>query len=78
MIKDIIKTMRLGLGLSQRGFARAIGTVQSVVSDYECGDKQPSYSALVALNELSIRHNLNINFLEKCDEVKSVEEEVRE
>jgi transcriptional regulator with XRE-family HTH domain len=77
MVKDLIKKLREDTGLSQRKFAKEIKLSQSMISDYECGDKLPSYNALVILNDYAIKRGLIINFLENYDEqVKSVEEKV--
>jgi repressor LexA len=51
-----IRTARLGLGLTQKQFARSLGIVQGFLSGIETGRKSPSDTLLIALT-----HTYGIN-----------------
>lgn len=45
-MKDRIRTIRTGLGLTQKEFAARIGTSQNVLANYETGRRNPSSSVI--------------------------------
>ena len=45
-MKDRIRTIRTGLGLTQKEFAARIGTSQNVLANYETGRRNPSASVI--------------------------------
>lgn len=45
-MKDRIRTIRTGLGLTQKEFAAKIGTSQNVLANYETGRRNPSASVI--------------------------------
>lgn len=45
-LKDRIRTIRTGLGLTQKEFAARIGTSQNVLANYETGRRNPSSSVI--------------------------------
>lgn len=45
-MKDRIRTIRTGLGLTQKEFAARIGTSQNVLANYETGRRTPSSSVI--------------------------------
>ena len=48
---ELIKSLRRRRGLTQAELARRAGTSQPVVSAYECGHRDPTYSTLRRLVE---------------------------
>ncbi len=46
ILKDRIRTIRTGLGLTQKEFAARIGTSQNVLANYETGRRNPSSSVI--------------------------------
>ena len=51
MTPESLKHRRLGLGLTQQGFARQVGVAQSTVSKFEAGTRKPAYDALERITD---------------------------
>ena len=49
---DNLKQARLAKGLSQRDFARKMGTTQQRVSEWECNKVEPTLYNLVAMLQI--------------------------
>lgn len=58
--KDIIKTIRMQLKMTQTDFAESVGMSRSVIANYEGGTVEPGYKFLY---QLILKHNVNPNYL---------------
>lgn len=59
---DNIKNLRKKLCVSQSQLAREIGITPSMISCYERGTREPSYSTVKKLIELAKKNKINLNF----------------
>ena len=64
-IGEKIKSKRQAVGLSRAEFAKRIGCSYSVVTQWEKGQRKPSYCHRVAINEI-----LDIGLMEFIKEVE--------
>ena len=62
---DNLKAERINAGLSQREFAKLVGTTQQRVSEWECGKIEPSLFSIIAILNV-----LNITFEELTEGLK--------
>ena len=49
---DNLKTERKNAGISQKEFAKLVGTTQQRVSEWECGKIEPSLYNLIAITKV--------------------------
>jgi transcriptional regulator with XRE-family HTH domain len=52
-MNDVIKEIRLKLGMTQGSFAEAIGIGQSAVANYEAGYRKPEPNTVYAIIDLA-------------------------
>lgn len=50
-IKDIIKSLRIEVGLSQQGLADALRISQSAIAKWELGKTEPTASMIILLSK---------------------------
>lgn len=69
-MKDRIRTIRTGLGLTQKEFAAKIGTSQNVLANYETGRRNPSSSVI---NNICKTFHINESWLRAGEGAMSAE-----
>ncbi len=62
---DNLKKERIACGLSQREFAKLLGTTQQRVSEWECNKVEPTL-----YNIINITHILNVTFEDLIYDIK--------
>ena len=63
--KDVIKRLRLGIGMSQAKLAEELGVSSSLIAAYETGARKPSYESL---EDLADYFNVTLDYLTGKDE----------
>jgi transcriptional regulator with XRE-family HTH domain len=54
--KDVLKRMRIELGLTQKVFGKRLGVTQSAVSHWECGISYPAVPISAKIAKLLDKH----------------------
>lgn len=65
-----LKSLRMGLKLSQRELAERLGVAKSIISYYESGDRYPSYDILVRMARL---FHVTTDFLLDVDKSRMID-----
>jgi transcriptional regulator with XRE-family HTH domain len=62
MAQNCIKNIRITLGLTQKEFADKIGIDGCSVSQYEAGNRTPSYPTMRRIVELATQNGMDIKY----------------
>ena len=65
---DILKSLRLQLGLNQSDFAKAIGVSRSTIGMYETGRREPDFETLELIADY---FNVSLDYLMGNSDVKN-------